>query len=33
MNWLVNLFKKVIQYYRFRRELRKLRNDDPYIYK
>ena len=33
MTWIRNVLREILIWYRFRRELKKLRDDEPYIYK
>jgi len=33
MTWIRNVLQELLIWYRFRRELKKLRDDEPYIYK
>jgi hypothetical protein len=33
MKWIRKVLQEILMWYRFRRELKKLRDDEPYIYK
>lgn len=33
MHWVKKLIAEILLWYRFRRELKKMRDDEPYIYK
>ena len=33
MNWLKNLYNRIMLEYRYRKKLRELRKRDPFIYK
>jgi len=33
MKWFVDLFRSIRMYYRFRKHLKSIKNEEPYIYK
>ena len=33
MSWFIDIFRSIRMYYRFRKQLKSLRKQEPYIYK